>query len=375
MTGVTRRVAIVVPSLRGGGLERMAADLALGLRQHGWEPGLFPVSGLGVFAQELREAGIVVEDCRAGGLRIRGYPGRLISALHRFRPDIVHAHSGGWYPSVVARLRLGIRGLVFTDHGRYPPEPRLRAFIERQLARRTDALVCVTPALAEYVREFLRLDRAPEVIANGIDAKRYQPDPARRAELRREWGAGEQDVIFIAVGRLVEVKNHAMLIDAFARARSAAAASLLVLLGQGALEGQLRQRCRDLGLEDAVRFLGFRQDVAACLGAADVWVNSSTTEALPVSLLEAFAAGRPVIATAVGGIPEALGRPPAGLLVPSNDPTALAGAMVNLMTDEGLRVKLQQLSHERSHHYSLDRMRAEYASLYASVAARSVGRA
>lgn len=358
---------MIVPSLRGGGLERMAVDLALSLRGHGWEPGVFPIGGLGVFEQELRAAAITVVDCKEPAVRVRGYPRTLIRALRSFAPAVIHAHSGGWYPAVVARMRLRALGLVFTDHGRYPPESRLRSFIERRLATRTDALVAVTPPLAAYVRDFLKLETPPSVIANGIDPARYRIDPDTRTRLRAEWGAAPGDTVFIAVGRLVEVKNHALLIDAFAVARGVQKNSILVILGQGPLEGALRQRARERGVEDRVRFAGFRPDVAACLGAADVWVSSSTTEGLPVSLLEAFAAGRPVIATAVGGIPDALGTPQAGLLVPSEDAGAMAESMVKMMTDEGLRVSFQRLSEQRSRHYSLDAMTAAYAGVYDAV--------
>lgn len=355
------RVAMVVPSLRGGGLERMATDLALGLQQRGMTVGVFPVGGLGVYHDELRAAGIEVHDSEERGFRIRGYNRLLIGNLQRFRPDVIHAHSGGWYPAAVARARLRRPVLVFTDHGRYPPEPAGRALIERQLARLTNRIVAVTPSLADYVRQFLRLPQTPAVIANGIDPQRYLPQDGDRQRLRTEWDTSPDAFVFIAVGRLVPIKAHGLIIEALARLDARAR---LVLVGTGALEHDLRQQAHDLDVASRVRFAGYRADVAACLAAADAWICSSTTEGLPVSLLEAFAAGLPVISTAVGGIPHALGEPPAGILVPSGDGSALAAAMLKLMTDEELRVRLSGLSRARAQHYSLDAMTESYLEVY-----------
>lgn len=363
------RVAIIVPSLRGGGLERLARDLALSIRERGYDPAVFCLNGLGIYADSLRSAGIEVRDCHEGSRRVRGLPLRLIRDLARFAPEIIHAHSGTWQPSSVAKAVLGRPRLVFTDHGRYPPEPWTRRVVERWWCyRHTDRYIAVTDALAEYVRDFLRLGAAPDVVYNGIDVSAYGgTHRSARARLRAEWGAADDDLVAVAVGRFVPVKNHAGLLRAAAAARRQGASIHLALVGTGVLEPEMRQLAHSLGIERHVRFLGFREDVADCLAASDLFVNASTTEALPVSLLEAMATGLPTLATAVGGVPEALGDPPAGILVPAADEVALAGGLTTLAGDPTLRQDLSVRAHARAGRYSLQEFTDGYCAVYASL--------
>ena len=366
--GPRTRVAIVVPSLRGGGLERLARDLALSIRERGYEPALFCLNGLGTYAESLGGTGIDVHDCREGVLRLRGVPIRLMRALARFDPAIIHAHSGTWLPSAVAKTLLARHGLVFTDHGRYPPEPWTRRIVEQWCHGRTDRFIAVTDALALYVRDFLRLRVTPDVVYNGIDVDAYGGrSGSTRARLRSEWGVPDGDVVAAAVGRFVPVKNHAALLRAAAGARQRGARVHLALVGTGALEPLMRELARSLDLEEHVSFLGFRDDVADCLAASDLFVNASTTEALPVSLLEAMATSLPTLATAVGGVPEALGDPPAGLLVAAGDEDALARGLVTLSADPALRKTFAERARRRAERYSLQAFTDGYCAVYSSL--------
>ncbi len=362
------RIAMVVPSLRGGGLERMVHDLSLALQGAGLRLGVFPIGGLGVYADPLRAAGIEVVDCREPKLRIRGFPRRLIAALKTFAPSLIHAHSGTWLPATVAARWSGKPPLVFTDHGRYPPEPRGRAIIERWCARRTSLVVAVSQDLASYLASWLALSSPVRIIPNGIDLARFQEVKAgRREELRASLDVGSRDVLAIAVGRLVPVKNHTAMLQALARAAPQAPGLMLALLGAGPLEAELRALATDLKVADRVRFLGFRADVADCLAAADLWVSTSTTEGMPIALLEALAAGLPIIATAVGGVPETLGSPPAGRLVPPGDAAALAGALVELGNSGEARQRRSQVARARANAYSIDTVAASYAAVYSEI--------
>jgi glycosyltransferase involved in cell wall biosynthesis len=358
-----RRIAIVVPSLRGGGLERVVRDLALRLPAHGLFPGIFGITGLGVYEADLRAAGIPLFDSRQPGFRIPGYPSVLARQLKEFGPDLIHSHTGTWLPSAVARLGLATVPLVFTDHGRYPPEPRARAWIERWCLRQTSRLVAVSSALAEYLRNYLGKRAQALVIPNGIDlAKFLQVNALPREALRREWGIESGQILGIAVGRLAPVKNHLGMIRALALAGDGASAVRLGFLGAGPLESRLRAAATELGVGARIRFLGFRSDVADCLHASDFWLSASSTEGLPLSLLEAMAAGLPIVATSVGGMPETLGT--AGILVPPGDDTALAAALGTMAVDHARRAALGRTAQERSARYSVEEMTARYSALY-----------
>jgi len=362
------RIAMVVSGLERGGLERITADLTVALRAEGYDAAVFCLKELGFYAEALRQADVPVWDCRETLVRVRGVPARLIRRLSAFRPAVIHAHSGTWLAAAVAKWFLRYPRLIFTEHGRYPPEPRWRARIERWCNGRTDRLVAVSGPLADYVQEFIGLRRRPDVIHNGVDLNLYHPMPeARRRLLRDQWGAVDQDVVVLAVGRLEPVKNHAVLLRALADSLRAVGTLRLVILGAGSQEVDLRRLAGSLGLGTRIRFLGFRTDVADCLRAADVFVLPSATEGLPMSLLEAMAAGLPTVATRVGGIPDALGNPPAGILVAPNDVDELARALVSMARSPQLRAGLSKLAPPRAAQHSLSACVALYAALYSDV--------
>jgi glycosyltransferase involved in cell wall biosynthesis len=144
----------------------------------------------------------------------------------------------------------------------------------------------------------------------------------------------------------------------------------LVVVGDGEVRGQLAALSRELGIGDAVSFLGYRRDLPAIAAATDVAVLGSANEGTPVSLIEAAAAGRPAIATRVGGVSEVV-TPETGLLVPSGDPEALAGAITKLAADAGLRARLGAAARERAlRRYSAKRLVADIRELYEELLAR-----
>lgn len=363
------RVAIVAQSLDDGGLERLVQTLALSLDPEEFEPAVFALRELGVYKQALDAAGIAVRDCRESGVKIRGIPLRLIRELRGFRPHIIHAHSGTWLPASISKSVLRSPKLVYTEHGRYPPEPRLRALVEGWCAARTDAITAVSTHVSEYLVDYLGLDRPPRVLPNGIVPDPFQnPSPDARARLRSEWRIADDQILFACVGRLVEVKNHRDLLHAFAGAGDAGPRMRLALFGQGPLEGEMRKLARELDLDDRVRFLGFREDVGECLNACDAFVLASRTEGMPLSVLEALASGLPIVATSVGGVPEVLGEPAAGILVPPGDVDALGAALGRVAASETLRSRLSERARERAKTFTIDECVGRYARLFRELA-------
>src|SRR2546421_1473295 len=162
------RVALVVPGLGSGGLERMVRDLAIELAARAYDPAVFCTTKLGQYAEDLRRARIPVWDCGRRTLRV--LPTTLIKRLIRFAPDIVHAHGGAWQAAATARMLLRATPLTYTEHGRNPDGPSWRIAIDRWSSRRTDRITAVSHATAAELRRLLRLSMTPDVIVNGVEA-------------------------------------------------------------------------------------------------------------------------------------------------------------------------------------------------------------
>lgn len=358
------RVAHVVHGLGDGGLEALTAGLARRLRGRGHHVAVFCTTMLGFHADALRADGVEVVDCRSGRARIPAWPRRLMREVRSFRPTIIHAHSGAWYPATLAAARVRpVPVLVFTDHGRYPHESWWNLRFQRWCASRTAAIVAVSAAAAETARTRLRLAGQPVVVENGVDLERAV-GAGTRERLRAEWGVDETEVLAITVGRLEPIKNHMLLLESLARARRDGARLALIMLGEGALEAQLRAAVARLGLGEHVHFGGFRSDVSDCLAAADLFVLPSLSEGLPLSLLEAMASGKAIVASSVGGIPSALGEPAAGILVPAGDGEALTAALTRLGAEASLRHDLGSRALAQVRRFGLERTTDEYLAVY-----------
>lgn len=359
------RVAMVVHGLAGGGLERAVRDLTLQLHGRGFEPAVFSTAHLGLYFEELGARGVPVHDCRTGRLRLPGLSLPLHRNLSAFRPHIIHSHSGTILPSAVSRMLLRSPRMVFTDHGRYP-EPRWVSYVERGCLRQIDRYVAVADELAEYVKGYLAMDEAPLVIPNGIDLSPYRRPPVQSREaLRAQWGVGPDDVLVMAVGRLMTVKNHSLLLSALAKSCAAVPGLRAAMVGDGVLEDSLKAETAELRLGDRVLWLGFRKDVSDCLRAADMFVISSDSEGLPLVLLEAMAAGLPVVSTHVGGIPAAMGG--GGITAPPRDAAALSAALTELALDPVRRASLGEVSRQRSAQFSIETVAERYSALYADL--------
>ncbi len=325
------RIFLLSTSMGMGGADQQILILARAMRARGHEIRIVALTPLGPMGLEAQREGIPTES-----LELRRNPGdlprivRLIRMLREWRPDILHSHMV--HANLLARAVrpfIHVRGLVSTIHS-ISDGGRVRMAGYRLTNRLVDRVTIISRLAAE---RYVAIGAVPvsrlEVIPNTVDLQRFRPMPAVRAAVRKEIGVGGE-FVWLAVGRFQPAKDYPTMVAAFAQ-RAGETASRLVLVGQGPLRGEVEALLRAAGLEkDRVHFLGVRRDVPELMAAADGYLLSSAWEGMPVVLLEAAAAGLPVVATRVGGVAEVVEDGVSGLLVAPRDPMALSRAMEHI---------------------------------------------
>jgi glycosyltransferase involved in cell wall biosynthesis len=350
----------------------MLIDLARGL-----DPARFrPVACLlkeGWLAAQLRAAGVRTYVLpQRPGLDAR-WPIGLARLVLSEGVDLLHAHEFAMnVAATIVGAALG-RPVVATVHGKnYYPDVFRRRLAYRCVGR-SAAMVAVSAEIQRFLQERAGVAGSlAAVIRNGVDAGRFTPDSVVRQRVRSELGIHGDRPVLGCFGSHYPVKGQAHLLEAMARVSASRPDARLLLAGRGPLQGELQRRARTLGLENAVRFLGFRDDIPGLLQAIDVFVLPSLSEGLPLALLEAMANGKPIVATRVGGVPEVIADGESGLLVRPGSPDDLAAAVLRLLADRGLAARLGQTARERaSRDHTLTAMVRAYQDLYDSqIAAR-----
>jgi glycosyltransferase involved in cell wall biosynthesis len=269
---------------------------------------------------------------------------RLRRRLQHQPVDVVHVHS----PLVAAGARLVVQSLrrarrpslVYTEHnrwGQYEPATRL-------LNRLTYGLDDWQLAVSAGVRDSVASSRRDqvEVLVHGIDVDEIAAGASARATVRATWGLTDDVVVVGTVANLRTEKAYPDLVEAASRvlAGRGRADVVFVAIGQGPLETEVRALVDRAGLDDRFRLLGYQPDAARLMAGFDLFVLASHHEGLPLALMEARALGLPVVATAVGGVPEAVDDGLSGVLVPPGDPGALARALLELIDDPRRRARM-----------------------------------
>jgi len=333
-----RRIALALESSGPGGAEQVLLHLAAGLRERGADPVIVTLRP-GWMTQRAEREGLPVwiEPQRRG--LDPGWIPRLAVRLRRRGVELVHSHEFAMNVYAGAAARLAGLPTVATVHGRsWATERQRRVWSYRLLRQAGMRLVAVSRDLTAFLEGRMKLPSgAFDVVHNGIRIPAIVPaidHAGRRTSARRELAIPADGPLLVAVGNLYPVKDHATLLRAVAGLPFARVA----IAGRGSEEASLRALAAELRIADRVHLLGLRDDIDRVLLAADVFVQPSRSEGLPLSILEAMAAGLPVVATAVGGIPEAVVAGETGALVPPADPAALAEALRSLLErpDRGL---------------------------------------
>jgi len=313
----------------------------------------------------------------------------LRTEIRRFRPHIVHTH--GAKPGVLARMAAlaeAVPVIVHTYHGHVfhsyfgRGKSALVRSVERYLARRTDALVVLSPQQQWEICQRYRI-APPErcrLIPLGLDLGRFESGAgAKRQQFRAAFRLDPDTLAIGIIGRLVPVKDHLLFLEAFARLRSECSRSLKAfIVGDGLLRAELQDAARRLGLsvagpgearEDAsLVFTSWRSDMDVVLAGLDIVCLSSRNEGTPVSLIEAQAAGRPVVATRAGGVADTVAEGKTALLCDPGDRAGFCGALQRLVDDEELRRSLGAAGPAwASERFGYRRMVQDVAQLYTSL--------
>ena len=356
-----------------GGADSQLLSAAGELRARGHQVMIVSLTPLGPMGREARRAGIPTESLEMR----RGFPDprgllRLARLVRRWRPDVVHSHMvHANLMGRVLRLVAPVPALVSTIHNVYEGG-RLRMAAYRWTNRLVDHMTAVSQAAFDrFVAERIVPAEILRVVPNGVDTARFREVPPHtRGSVRRSLGLGDE-FLWLAVGRFEVAKDYPNMLRAFAAVQAQDQRAVLVLVGRGSLQAETEALARDLGVT-RVRFAGVRSDVAEVMSAADAYVMSSAWEGMPMVLLEAAAAGLPIVATRVGGNHEVVLPGQSGFLVPPSDHEALAAAMLRLgRMPEAERRRMGE--HGRQHireHYDLARVAERWEALYREVLER-----
>jgi len=368
-------IAHVLHQLYLAGAEVLARDLSRRLKDR-YEFIFVCLDRVGPLGEQMRSEGFEVID----GQRQPGVDWEVAKTIKRLsrerRIDLLHAHQ--YTPFFYASVSRGMTPIntrppvIFTEHGRHYPDERSikRVWANRlTLLRKRDRVT----AVGEFVKRALVNNEGIdpqriEVIRNGIDPDAFDPGPDRKATrdaVRAELDIPPDATVLLQVARFHPVKDHATALRAFAKAHEQHPEGVMVLAGDGDKRPDMESLAAELNIAPAVRFLGVRDDVDRLMPAADIFVLSSVSEGISVTLLEAMAARLPVVATAVGGNAEVVEHDVTGLLSPRKDHEAMATHMAQLIADPTQRGWFGEAGHARLlDRFTQQQMHAGYERLY-----------
>lgn len=327
------RICFIGTTLGRGGAEVHLYQAATGLHRRGFDVHVVCMLPRDYWGVKLEERGIPVTYLN---LSRNSTPLPILARFLKCMAAIKPAAIAGFdYPGAMlaraggklARIPVVISSIHSENFG---------GLLRRLALIWTDSFATVTTVVSRGMSEkLIALGAASarvRVIPTGTDMTAVGPHlRTTRAELRHSLGISETDFLWLAAGRLEEPKDYPNLLEAMAILRSTAPHARLAIAGRGPLEQELRTLATSLRLDDVVSFLGFREDVHACMAAADATVLASAWEGLPTVVIESLAAGTPIVSTDVGGVREVIEEGLSGLIVPPGTPEALASAMSSLM--------------------------------------------
>ncbi len=357
------RIAHMIETDGPGGAERMVAALAAAFESAGCPSvAVLPARGEGWLAKQLDGTGVVIDHAALHGPISPRPILALARLLRRHRVDVVLSHefTMAVLGSAAARL-VGVPHFVTMHGGLYYASAAHRRLAMKATVRMSAGLVGVSESVATQLRNDLHLrhDRVT-VIPNGVPRP-----PQVSGTLRAELGLAPTDRLVVAVGNLYPVKGHDVLVNALAQVAKTIPGVHVAIAGRGEMREPLQRQAEELGVAPRLHLLGYRADIANILASGDVFALPSRSEGLPLAVLEAMFTGLPIVATDVGDVASVLAEG-AGLVVPPEDATSLAGALGVVLTDRTAAERLGAAALRRAGaEYDLSQSVERYAALFA----------
>jgi glycosyltransferase involved in cell wall biosynthesis len=354
------------------GTERHVLDLAIALRERGASPILGCPSG-SPLAQRGATSDLPHFALPRGGFFNWRAISQLARALRAGQFDVLHVHNGRTHCHAALAIALARRGaLVATQHFIAPAHTHQRGLkkaifrrVHHFLETRTARFIAISKAVEAAMLKRGEGDAERIVVVpNGIGDP-LQNELGSATETRRQWNVDPDAPLLVCAARLEREKDHATLIEAFARVQKSRPDARLLLAGQGALQNELQNQIEKLHLGESARILGFVQDIFPLLRAADIFVLPSPSEPFGLVFLEAMALSKPVVACAAGAAPEIVEPQKTGVLVPPHSPDAMATALEFLLSDVVAAQKMGQEGRTRyESHFTRDLMAKRTLDVY-----------
>lgn len=372
------RIMHVVDHLGKGGLENGLVNLIHGLDPRRFEHVVYAIRSLGPNADRLPKDRVRIKCQGKRDTDSRFQIPQLARAIREVKPDIVHSRNWAAVEAVIAGRLAGSCAVVHSEHGLETAaavkEPRRRIWFRRIAYELAHRVLSVSHQLKDLHahRTGFNANRIT-VIHNGVDGRRFFPDPAARARVRRELNLLENDFCIGCVGNLLPVKDHITVLRAVLRLAASGTPCRLVLVGEGPERARLERFAEEHPeCKGRVMLAGSSDRVPELLNAMDVYVLSSTSEGICNSLLEAMSTGLPVLATATGGNPEVVVDGESALLFPVGDFVRLEADLNRLRLQTELRRDLGQQAIRRvRNEFSIEAMVRKYDEVYESLGRRT----
>ncbi|MBD3245974.1 MAG: glycosyltransferase [Candidatus Omnitrophica bacterium] len=358
------RVAHVLVALGVGGMEKVVVDIIRRFDRARVRSSVYCVWKKGSLAEKLEKEGIPVEVVQSNGFPLN-LAWQLARRFRQHRYDVVHSYSGVYRDAALAARAAGVPVIVHTDQGKFYPDSRWSRINHRICSVLRDQVTAVSDELKEFlVGEVGIPERKVIRIYNGVDPREHASNGARD-QTRQALGIGADTPVIGIVARLSEVKNHPLLFHAFSLVCKECPRALLLVVGDGKKRTSLESLAGKLGITDRVRFLGTRRDVKELLHCMDIVCLSSRSEGLSLTLAEAMASAKPVVATAVGGNTELIRDGIDGRLVSPEHEEEMADALRELLGEKEKREQMGRHARERiREEFNLETIVKEYENVY-----------